>query len=196
MKLKKIKKGIKGAHVKTYTLEYENKSGHIKNYEMISRRNDISTLEDLQNGNTDAIVVAVFNPTMDKILLEREFRLPVGKTLINFPAGLIELGETCTTAAKREIQEETGVNIYNFITWLEPAYGLAALTNEKTQFLIAIGEGEINGHPDEDEEIEAFWASREDVLNLLEKEEFSSRTQLMCFLWAKGLLDISMLVTV
>ena len=45
----------------------------------------------------------------DKILLSRVFRLAVNKWVYNFPAGLIDEGETVERAAIRELQEETGL---------------------------------------------------------------------------------------
>jgi 8-oxo-dGTP pyrophosphatase MutT (NUDIX family) len=41
-------------------------------------------------------------------LLVRQFRPPVGGETIEFPAGLIDAGETPEQAALRELQEETG----------------------------------------------------------------------------------------
>ena len=41
-------------------------------------------------------------------MLEKQFRPPVGKVCIEFPAGLIDEGETPEMAAVRELKEETG----------------------------------------------------------------------------------------
>ena len=42
------------------------------------------------------------------ILLVNQFRKPVGKELLEIPAGGIELGEDPVTTVRREMQEETG----------------------------------------------------------------------------------------
>mmetsp|Transcript_80101 Transcript_80101/g.120374 ORF Transcript_80101/g.120374 Transcript_80101/m.120374 type:complete len:290 (+) Transcript_80101:32-901(+) len=44
---------------------------------------------------------------LDTILVE-QFRPPLGRTTLEFPAGLIDAGETPERAALRELQEETG----------------------------------------------------------------------------------------
>ncbi|MDD4859006.1 MAG: NUDIX hydrolase [Dehalococcoidales bacterium] len=44
----------------------------------------------------------------DNILLVRQYRTPVGKKLLEIPAGGIEPGEDPETAVRREMQEETG----------------------------------------------------------------------------------------
>ena len=43
-----------------------------------------------------------------RILLVRQYRLPVGKYLWELPAGKVDQGETPLQAAKRELAEETG----------------------------------------------------------------------------------------
>jgi len=43
-----------------------------------------------------------------EILLQKQFRPPLDKTVIEIPAGLIDAGETVEQAAVRELKEETG----------------------------------------------------------------------------------------
>ena len=47
------------------------------------------------------------DPTLDTLLVE-QFRPPVGRATLEFPAGLIDEGETPEQAALRELREETG----------------------------------------------------------------------------------------
>ena len=49
-------------------------------------------------------------PLLDdgRVLIERQFRYPVGRTFIEFPAGKIDPGETPAQTAARELIEETG----------------------------------------------------------------------------------------
>lgn len=47
-------------------------------------------------------------PAGPEILLQKQFRPPLNKVVIEVPAGLIDAGETAEEAAIRELKEETG----------------------------------------------------------------------------------------
>ena len=49
-------------------------------------------------------------PLLDdgRLVLERQFRYPVGRVLLEFPAGKIDTGESALACAQRELSEETG----------------------------------------------------------------------------------------
>src|SRR5690606_32333296 len=52
------------------------------------------------------VILPVFDD--GTILLERQFRYPLDRVFIEFPAGKIDPGETSLACAKRELLEETG----------------------------------------------------------------------------------------
>ena len=43
-----------------------------------------------------------------QVVLERQFRYPVGQVMVEFPAGKLDAGEACFACAQRELLEETG----------------------------------------------------------------------------------------
>lgn len=55
-------------------------------------------------------------PVLDdgRLVLVRQFRYPVGKTLLEFPAGKLDAGESTLACAQRELREETG---YTALEW-------------------------------------------------------------------------------
>lgn len=75
------------------------------------RQND---WEFVQRKNCTGIAIILALTEEGKILLIEQFRVPVGKQVIEFPGGLVNDGEcgdtdeTAETAARRELLEETG----------------------------------------------------------------------------------------
>lgn len=60
-----------------------------------------------------------------RLLVERQYRYPVGRAMIEFPAGKLDAGESVFACAERELEEETG---YRAAEWaraglLHPAIG-------------------------------------------------------------------------
>ena len=73
-----------------------------------------ATREYVRHGGAVAVI-----PLLDdgRVVLVRQFRYPIGKVLIELPAGRLEPGETQLSCGIRELQEETG---YRAAEW---AYG-------------------------------------------------------------------------
>ncbi len=64
-----------------------------------------------------------------RLVLIRQFRPPVNAPVIEFPAGLIDAGETPQTSALRELREETGYH-GRIVSLTPPAYNSPGLTSE------------------------------------------------------------------
>ena len=104
---KEDQKKESGRFINRYDLHYTMEDGSEKIYEMISRNPDLKTFEELTNDHDDAVSLIMHDESGEKILLNREFRMAVGRWVYNFPAGLIDEGETPEQAARRELKEET-----------------------------------------------------------------------------------------
>lgn len=54
------------------------------------------------------IVAILQKPSGPELLLQKQFRPPVDKAVIEIPAGLVDAGESAAESAVRELREETG----------------------------------------------------------------------------------------
>lgn len=185
MKFRKLKKVHSGEYLTRYNLEYETKSGRLKQYEIVSRNPHLQQKTDLSAEKPDAVVMIIHNPEGDRLLLNHEFRMAVGEWVYNFPAGLIDPGETIPVSASRELREETGLHLSAILEQWKESYSAVGFSNEKTVVVVGTAEGELRGSDSEMEEIEARWFTRQEIQQLLQNESFAARTQAYCSLWCR-----------
>ena len=65
----------------------------------------------MHNPHTDGVVIIMTDAGGEKILLNKEFRMAVGECVYNFPAGLIDSGETPKEAAARELRKKQDLRL-------------------------------------------------------------------------------------
>ncbi len=186
MQFKGIKRGQEGKFITRYDIMYETKDGQLKNYEMISRDQDIRSYEDLISNKPNAVVLIMTDESGERILLNREFRLATGRWIYNFPAGLIDPGETPGEAAKRELMEETGLTLTSVRETLGVSYSAVGFSNETNVCVIGTAAGSFRPSTSGVEEIEPGWFTRKEVLELIRKEPFAARTEGYCYAWASA----------
>ncbi len=68
----------------------------------------VRTWEAVERLGIGGIVVMVAITPARTVLLEKQFRPPLGRDVIELPAGLVDPGESMESAALRELIEETG----------------------------------------------------------------------------------------
>ena len=67
---------------------------------------------------------------MPRLVMVKEFRVPVGDYLFAFPAGLLDPGESIEDTVRRELLEETGMEVVAVKRVTQPLYSTAGLTDE------------------------------------------------------------------
>jgi ADP-ribose pyrophosphatase len=65
-----------------------------------------------------------------RLVLIREFRVPVGDYVYGLPAGLLEKGENIEDTVRREMREETGFEVTAVKRITPPLYSSSGLTDE------------------------------------------------------------------
>lgn len=183
MKLLDLKRIHQGKFLSYYVASYLNKDNKIKEYEFISRDPNL-TIESFGKNIPAGVGLVPFNKDKTKILLQSEFRLATNHYIYNFPAGLIDKGETAEEAAKRELKEETGLDLISIEAVLPPSYASPGTSDEEMKIVICLVDGEIHESCFVDEEIQAKWFTKEEVKRLLKDEAYMSvRTQMLLYMW-------------
>lgn len=185
MEFKGLKKIHDGHFIHRYDITYETVDGKEKVYEMISRNPDISTLSELQAKTPDSVVLIMHDEKNKKILLNKEFRLALGDWVYNFPAGLIDEGEEPIESARRELKEETGLDLLTVNDILPLSYSAIGFANETNLCIVGVANGTFSKSSSTVEEIKAGWYTKDEVKKLLKTELFAARTQSYCYLWSK-----------
>ena len=185
MEFKGIEKKEEGKFITRYNLTYETKDHKEKIYEIISRNKEIKSFEQLHGQKADAVVIIVTDESGEKILMDREFRMAVGDWVYNFPAGLIDPGETPQEAAKRELFEETGLELYQVDDLIGPSYSAVGFSNEINVCIVGKARGEFQESSSTLEEIVPGWYTKKEMRELLKKNRFAARSQAYCYLWSK-----------
>jgi ADP-ribose pyrophosphatase len=111
---------------------------------------------------------AVMMPIDDKgrVLLVRQYRLPARQYLWELPAGRLDPGETPLKAAKRELEEETGLKAKKW-TKLVSFYPSPGFVREKMTIFIAEDLKQGAAKPMEDERIEVRWYKTKELDGLI-----------------------------
>jgi ADP-ribose pyrophosphatase len=72
----------------------------------------------------------------EHVLLERQFRYPLGRSIVEFPAGKIDAGEPPFECARRELLEETGYTARRW-SYLGGLHNAIAYSDEKIEIFLA-----------------------------------------------------------
>ena len=184
MEYQRIRKVHEGKFITRYDVDYVTAEGNPKTYEIISRNRNIQTLDDLQNRKPNAVVMILTDESGELILVNREYRMAMAQWIYNFPAGLIDPGESPEESARRELREETGLRIVRIDDVLDNSYSAVGFSNERNVCVFGIAEGEFRKSTSDAEEITPGWYTKEEIKQLLRTEPFAARTQAYCYAWA------------
>ena len=105
-----------------------------------------------------------------KVALVRQFRYAYQEELLEIPAGKLEKEEDPMLAAKRELEEETGL-IASELKPLFTLYPTPGYTNEKIYIYEAFGVTSGKQHLDEGEFLNVVFLPVEEVARMIERGE-------------------------
>ncbi len=124
----------------------------------------------------------------NRVTLVRQFRYPMGETVLELPAGKLEPGEDPREGALRELAEETGLEPKTFLSMGE-SFSSPGIFAEKIHLFFARDLVRGNGHPDDGEFLEVLQVPYDQVLDMVRRGEIKDGKTLAGILKASLLMQ-------
>ena len=123
-------------------------------------------------------------PLLDNgdVVLERQYRHPLRRSFVEFPAGKIDPGEDVLACAQRELKEETGYVAREWI-YLGGFNNAIGYCDEKIEVFLARGLRHEGAGTDEGEVLEIFAASPAELRRRIARGEVTDVKTLIGLYW-------------
>ncbi len=149
-----------------FNVSYVDKNGDSKIWQVASRSKQPKCVTG-EFAKPDAVVIVPFHKSKEKMVITKEYRVPLADYEYGFPAGLVDEGETVQEATHRELREETGLELTRFIKSGPSIYSSAGMTDESVSMVYIECDGEPSNDGNEgSENIEVIFVSREEASRL------------------------------
>lgn len=168
----RIEKKTGSRFLSYYEMEAIHRDGSISPYYLASRNPDPAALKAVTHQN-DPDGVVIYSLYQDRVVLVRQYRYPIGGFVYEFPAGLVEPGESIEQAAIREMYEETGLTLSPIPSgsFSRPFFTTVGMTDESCGTVFGRCSGEPTScHQEATEEIQVVLADREECRRILREE--------------------------
>ena len=176
-KIKNIETLASTKYLSLYSADYINKKGDLRNWTIASRK----TKETIENNffnneedKIDAVVIIANHIEEDKLIVIRQFRVPINGYVIELPAGLVDGNENFEEAVKRELKEETGLDLISIDKeeTKEKVYVSAGMTDESIALVKCSCNGVVSKENlEDDEDIEVIMLSKDEAVELIKSNE-------------------------
>ncbi|GGE81381.1 NUDIX domain-containing protein [Massilia psychrophila] len=123
----------------------------------------------------------------NSVLLERQFRYPLDKVFIEYPAGKIDQGEDHLACAKRELQEETGYTASNW-DFLCTIHNAIAYSDEHLELYLARGLTAGPARLDDGEFLETFRATVPELLEMVSSGQITDVKTVIGTFWLEKII--------
>lgn len=171
-----------------YEAGFTDRKGKRGQYYFASRAKSDSELKCKGGNGTDGVdVVALYE---GKLVLIKQFRIPIDGEVYECPAGLVDKGEDARTAAIRELREETGLTLKPIDVpegWERGFYTSVGMSDEACATVFGYAEGRVTDeYLEASERITVVLADREEAARILREEPLSMRCALALMQFVGG----------
>lgn len=150
-----------------YSVAYTAKDGSPHRWVMCSRKD--KPIEQAPEPDAVYIAAIVATPEGNRLVMTKEFRVAIDDVEYGFPAGLIDEGETIESTVRRELKEETGLEVETIHHISPPVYSSAGMSDESCCMVLVTASGTPSTHLNEThEQIEVLLYDVDDIRALLQ----------------------------
>jgi ADP-ribose pyrophosphatase len=162
----KLKKLTDCKWANLFEARFKRKGQAERSWVMCSRKG--RPIEDAAKADAVVIVPTIETDEGTRLVVTKEFRVPIWDYEYGFPAGLIDDGENMEQTVARELKEETGLELAKIKYVSAPVYSSAGLTDESCHMVLIEAKGRIsNKWLDHTEDIEVLLLDVEGIRDLL-----------------------------
>ncbi len=156
------------------------------NRDTIRLPDGVSTIREYIVHPGAVMIIALFDD--GDVVLERQYRYPLHRAFVEFPAGKIDPGEPPLATAKRELREETG---YSATTWRHVCtiHNAIAYSDEHIEIFLATGLSAGAPQLDAEEFLEVFRMPAVELLTMLRRGEVTDVKTMIGSFWLDKILN-------
>lgn len=187
VKIEDVKKITDYPHLNMFEIRYLDTSGRSRVWSLASRNDPPKSVSGVFD-RPDAVVIVPFHVENDKLVIIREFRVPLGDYQYGFPAGLVDAGETVETSVRRELLEETGLTVNKMLWVSPPIYSSSGMTDESISMVYVQCSGQASNRGNTDsEDIETLFVSPHEARELCSETavKIDVKTWLVLFMYGQ-----------
>lgn len=133
------------------------------------------------------VIIPILDDKTNNIILIKQFRYAINKTILELPAGTLEKNENPLSCAKRELQEETGYKA-KFLKKIAEFYPSPGIMTEKMHLFIAKNLVRSKQNFDIDEKIKVIVINLDKTIKMILKGFIKDAKTISGLLLYKNLL--------
>lgn len=171
MKINTVKSLTDYKHLNLFSVDYKDRLNCEKQW-IFASRSKLSNPLEKDYTLPDAVVIVPFHTREEKLVVIKELRFALGGYQYGFPAGLLDKDESVEQAGKRELFEETGLNVTQVLKKSPAIFSSSGMTDESISLLFVECDGQPTDNFNEaSEDIEVIMVSKEQASEMLEDRQ-------------------------